>query len=170
MTSSGRNQGPSPFNSQNELPSPEHVLERIRTLTGELSALEAEIYGEIADPEELLERRTTLEQAGAAAVLVDFKAALDQVRSILWFCESGPDKGPDTDHESDFERATEMLRTLAPGRMPETKKLEQRMIEQRMVEQKKESGSFFERLDRVIDNYMQQGPALRKVAAGRSKA
>jgi len=165
MTSSGRNQGPSPFNSQNELPSPEHVLDRIRTLTGELSALEAEIYGEIADPEELLERRTTLEQAGAAAVLVDFKAALDQVRSILWFCESGPDKGPDTDHESDFERATEMLRTLAPNRMPENKKLEQRM-----VEQKKESGSFFERLDRVIDNYMQQGPPLRKVAAGRSKA
>jgi len=165
MTSSGRNQGPSPFNSQNELPSPEHVLERIRTLTGELSALEAEIYGEIADPEELLERRTTLEQAGAAAVLVDFKAALDQVRSILWFCESGPDKGPETDHESDFERATEMLRTLAPGRMPDHKKLEQKM-----VEQKKESGSFFERLDRVIDNYMQQGPTLRKVAAGRSKA
>jgi len=165
MTSSGRNQGPSPFNSQNELPSPEHVLDRIRTLTGELSALEAEIYGEIADPEELLERRTTLEQAGAAAVLVDFKAALDQVRSILWFCESGPDKGPETDHESDFERATEMLRTLAPGRMPEHKK-----PEQKMVEQKKESGSFFERLDRVIDNYMQHGPPLRKVAAGRSKA
>jgi hypothetical protein len=49
--------------------------------------------------------------------------------------------------------------------MPDDKKLEQRM-----VEQKKESGSFFDRLDRVIDNYMQQGPTLRKVAAGRSKA
>jgi hypothetical protein len=157
MTSRGQNNGPSPLPFRNDLPSPEHVLERIRTLTGELGALQAEIYGQIADPEELLDRRAMLEQAGSAAVLLDFKAALDQVRSILWFCESGnttTGDGSQSDHERDYARATELLNTMFPNRV---------------VEQTgKESCSFFERLDRVIDNYMQAGVSS-KAHAGRSK-
>lgn len=155
MASGGSN-GPSPLSSRSELPPPEHVLDRIRTITGELHALEAEMYGQITDPAELLERRSLLEQAGAAEVLVDFKTALDQLRSILWFCEAGSpgiageSSPPDREHE--LARATELLRALSPSAFPTHK----------------ESGSFFERLDRVIDGYMQEGVSAKR-PAGRSK-
>lgn len=144
MTSGNGGQKPSPLLFPRDLPSPEHVVERIKTITGELTALEAEIYGQIADPGELLDRRSLLQQAGAAAVLVDFKFALDQLRSILWFCESGTsasngDAG--SARERELARATELLKALSPPGFA--------------ASSAKESGSFFERLDRVIDNYIQ---------------
>ena len=158
MTSSRGKKGSSSPPFQRELPSPEHVVERIRTITGELDALQAEIYGQIADPEELLDRRFSLQQAGAAAVLVDFKAALDQLRSILWFCESGSSASPSgnarADRERELARANELLRALSPPGFTASPT---------------ESGSFFERLDRVIDNYMQEGESSQR-RAGRSKA
>ncbi|HLW53580.1 MAG TPA: hypothetical protein VKW06_12125 [Candidatus Angelobacter sp.] len=143
MKSIGGKRPPSPLPLHNALPSPEHVLERIKTITGELGALKAEIYGQITDPAELLDRRTLLEQAGAAGVLMDFKNALDHLRSILWFCESGnlAPAGDNSGRERELARATELLKALLP---PETAS-------------QKQSGSFFERLDRVIDNYMQEG-------------
>lgn len=153
---SGDSNGASSFSFRSELPSPEHVVERIRTITGELQALEAEMYGQIADPAELLERRSLLEHAGAAEVLVDFKTALDQLRSILWFCEAGSPtiagENSHADRERELARATELLKALAPAEFAA----------------QKESGSFFERLDRVIDSYMQAGISAEK-AASRSK-
>lgn len=143
--------------SRQDLPSAEHVLERIKTLTGELEALQEEVYGEIADPAELLDRRSLLEQAGAAGVLVKFKAALDHLRGILWFCESDgrPENHPPhrTERERELARATELLQALARPAAS--------------VSTRADSGSFFERLDRVIDTYMQEGSTAQK--AGPSK-
>jgi hypothetical protein len=160
MTSSRAKKGPSSFSFQRELPSPEHVLERIKTLTGELDALQAEIYGQIADPAELLDRRSELDQAGAAAVLENFKTALDHLRSILWFCESGSSTSHHdnvrTDRERELARANELLKALSPAAFTASSQAE--------------SGSFFERLDRVIDNYMQPGVSSKVGHARRSKA
>jgi hypothetical protein len=159
MTSSGGSKPPSPLPFRGDPHSPEHVLERIKTLTAELEALQAEIQGQIAAPAELLDRHSLLEQAGAAGVLVDFKVALDQLRSILWFCESGDAASAGGDvrvvRERELARATELLKALSPpGFAPSSKT---------------ESGSFFERLDRVIDNYMQESSSTRS-AGKRPKA
>ena len=140
--------------SQLELPSAEHVLERIKTLTGELEALQGEIYGQIADPAELLDRRSSLQQAGAANVLEKFKAAIDHLRGILWFCESdGPPANRPThrnERERELARATELLQALSPAGS---------------VAARVESGSFFERLDRVIETYMQEATAEQKAGS-----
>jgi uncharacterized membrane protein YccC len=141
-----------------ELPSPEHVLDRIRTITGELDALRAEIYGQTTDPGELLARRALLEHAGASAVMDKFKASLDHLRSILWFCAADvcdSRLSPDlrSDRERQLARAAELLNALAPAGFPPASTRE---------------GSFFERLDRVIDNYMEAFPQQKP--GRRSKA
>lgn len=158
MKTRGESKGLSTAPLRNELPSPEHVLERIRTITGELDALRAEIYGQIDDPAELLKRRSLLEQAGSAGVLVNFKLALDELRSILWFCDSRvPMSSNDTctDRDRELARASELLKALStPGPSASSQA---------------QSGSFFERLDRVIDNYMQERASPRNPVT-RSKA
>lgn len=156
MKSGGGSKPPPSFRC--ELPSPEHVLDRVKTLTGELEALQAEIYGQISEPTELLDRRTLLEQAGAAGVLNSFKFALDQLRSILWFCEGGrgtvSDENMRADRERELARANELLKALSPPGWTSAKAAD--------------SGSFFERLDRVIDNYMEGVTSPKPVR--RSKA
>jgi|SRR5579864_5888149 len=158
MKADGRISGHHNFSHHHELPSPEHVLERIRTVTGELEALKAEIYGQITDPGELLARRALLEHAGASAVLDRFKASLDHLRGILWFCaadfsNSGLSGDLRRDRERQLARATELLNALAPAGFAPASTRE---------------GSFFERLDRVIDNYMEAFPQQKH--GRRSKA
>lgn len=159
MQADGRISGHPNLSEHHELPSAEHVLERIKTITGEMEALQGEIYGQITDPGELLARRSLLEQAGSAVVMEKFKASLDHLRSILWFCTDEATDSPrsahaGTDRERQLARATELLNALAPGGFPPSSA--------------HESGSFFERLDRVIDNYMEESP--RHTFSRRSKA
>lgn len=158
MNADGRISGHPTSSMRHELPSPEHVLERIKTITGELEALQGEIYGQITDPSELLARRSLLEHAGSALVMEKFKISLDHLRSILWFCADGTADSPRSayladDRERQLARAAELLNALAPGGFPPASA--------------HESGSFFERLDRVIDNYMEEFP---RHPHGRSKA
>lgn len=153
MKADGGISGHHNFPVRHELPSPEHVLERIRTITGELEALQAEIYGQITDPGELLARRATLERAGASGVIDQFKSSIDHMRSILWFCDSRQSDALH-DHQRQLARATELLNALAPQGFPPASA--------------QDSGSFFERLDRVIDNYVEAFPHTRH--SRRSKA
>lgn len=156
--SQGRSQFPA---RAKQLPSVEHVLERIKTLTGELQAAQSEIYGQISEPAELMERRSLLEDAGAARVLEQFRTALDHIRGILWLCmeaeaEAATGAGAgDPRRNRELARANRLLRALStPSGLPAGDPL-------------REPVSFFDRLDRVIDTYIQDGGTLRAQSHGK---
>lgn len=130
----------------------EHVLERIKTLTAELQAVQADIYGQATDPAEMLARRMILEHQGSAQVLEEFRAALDQIRNILWLCTEEAAANPaNRQRRHQLARAGALLRTLSADSRAETSPLRH---------QTRETVSFFDRLDRVIDNYMQEGGSI----------
>jgi hypothetical protein len=130
----------------------EHFLERIKTLTTELEAVQADIYGQASDPAEMLERRMMLEHAATAQVLHEFRAALDRIRNMLWLCTEETSADPDNRQKRhQLARAGALLRNLSPGAHTEAGTLPR---------QTREAVSFFDRLDRVIDSYMQEGGAI----------
>src|SRR4029077_6532933 len=126
------------------------VLHRIQAITKELGTIQAEMHSQLTDPagakiSKLLEDNT------AALVLNNFKAELDQLRRILWFySEEAAGKpavtGMDEEQQAQsVQRVTELLRALSPPPATSAAALAG-----------EESGSFFERLNLVIDNYMQE--------------
>lgn len=130
----------------------EHVLERIRILTAELQAVQADIYGQAADPAEMLARRMILEHEASGQVLEEFRAALDQLRNMLWVYTEEAAANPDNrQRRHQLARAGALLRTSSAGSQAESTPLRR---------QTRETVSFFDRLDRVIDNYMQEGGTI----------
>jgi hypothetical protein len=124
------------------------VLRRIQKITRELEAIQAEMHDHLAVPAAHRQARL-LEDSAAVEVLNHFKAELDQLRRILWFyVEEAAGKGSpsaDPEHQaSRLESVTEQARTLAS--QPKTQPT--------LMHQ--ESGSFFDRLNLVIDAYMQE--------------
>src|SRR5262249_1316486 len=103
------------------------------------------------------------EDTTAADVLNHFKAELDQLRRILWFYieEAAGQPVVGMDHEQQakrLQRVTELLRALSPqpgitsaANCPPS------------------SGSFFERLNLVIDSYMQEKPPAESKPAKRTQ-
>jgi hypothetical protein len=127
----------------------QHVLERIKTLTAELQAVQADIQDQASEPAEMLARRMVLEHQESAQVLEEFRATLDQIRSVLWVYT--PEAGLDPVHRhrrQRFGRGEAGLRTLPSDSRAENAA---------MRSQTRDAVSFFDRLDRVIDNYMQAG-------------
>jgi len=129
----------------------EHVLERIQTLTAELQAVQTEIDGQVSDPAEVLARRTILQHQESAQVLEQFRTALDQIRSVLWLCAAEAADFADPQRRHQLARAGAMLRSLSAGSSAQASTSHR---------QPRETVSFFDRLDRVIDNYMQEGGSL----------
>jgi hypothetical protein len=148
-TFKGRTKSP----SESESLSPaEHLIERIRTLTTELEAVQADIYGQAADPAEMLARRMILEHEATTQVLEEFRAALDRIRNVLWLCTEEAAANPGNPQKRrQLARAGALLRTLSSESAAETAP---------MRRQTRETVSFFDRLDRVIDNYMQEGGSI----------
>jgi hypothetical protein len=137
----------------------EHVLERIKTLTTELEAVQADIYSQARDPAEMLARRMMLEHAATAQVLEEFRAALDRIRSVLWLCTEEAAADPDNPQKRhQLARAGALVRTLSSDSRAESSTLRS---------QTRETVSFFDRLDRVIDNYMQEGGTIANRALGK---
>lgn len=120
------------------------VLERIQTMTRELEAVQAEMHRQLSEPASDHKSRF-FEDSTAVEVLSRFKAELDQLRRILWFyieeAAQKPAAGMDQEQARRLERVTGLLSALSP--QPDMPMTEQ-------------SGSFFERLNVVIDNYMQE--------------
>jgi hypothetical protein len=126
------------------------ILERIQTITHELGAIQAEMEDQLADPVRS-RNGSFLADSTAQEALNLFKAELDQLRRILWFyieeAARGPLGGADKEQQTRrIEHFTGLLRALSPQNTAPLAPLEQ-------------SGSFFERLNVVIDTYMQKKPA-----------
>jgi hypothetical protein len=126
----------------------DHILKRIKIVTRELEAIQSDIYdkvsaGRINDPK-------LRDDSVAARVLSEFKAALDQLRTMLWLCtEHTPETAEDAlERGQRLARTTEMLRSLAPH------------SQSGVQSSAREPSSFFDRLDRVIDNYVEGGGTL----------
>ena len=121
------------------------VLDRIQTITRELEALQTEMHNQLTEP--VGDKKSGLfEDSTAIQVLSHFKAELDQLRRILWFyieeAAQKPPTGMDPEQAHRLERVTGLLRALSP--------------QPNIAPTGEQSGSFFERLNLVIDNYMQE--------------
>lgn len=137
----------------------EDVLERIQSLTAELQSVQAEIYEHVGDSAEMMPRHSLLEDRGSALVFEQFRAALDQIRSVLWLCAEETDPGashPQRRHQ--LARAQALLRALSTH---------SRGADDALRHQARETVSFFDRLDRVIDSYMQEGGTIANPPPGK---
>jgi len=131
------------------------VLHRIRNISGELEAIQAEMHSVLTQRTHENKVAPLFEDADAVQVLNEFKAELDQLRRILWFyIEDAAGKSAAAAPEQQAERllrVNELLRALSPKPAP-TATVEYRP-----------SASFFERLDVVIDTYMQEKKPVAQV-------
>jgi hypothetical protein len=135
------------------------VLESIRNITQELEDLQAEIYGRMGGPAELLQGFSMRERDTAERSLSDFRLALDQLRYVLWL-SSEPSTGK-TDSPANVPesgRLTEVRVTPAPRRDSAS-----------LPSDSPTSASFFDRLDVVIEAYMNNNIPAHSSARKRPK-
>lgn len=135
----------------------DHVLERIRIITRELENIQSEIYGRVSTSGQP-DTPGLADDAASVRVLDQFRATLDQVRNMLWLCiEAEKTRGEQRDRH--LAQAAALLRALSPSGpatsspAPATRSSLRESGTQGPV-------SFFERLDRVIDNYVEGGGTL----------
>ena len=153
MKSTGTTLGRSTIHSwQGASPAKKAILERIQKVTRELEALQGEMHTQLAEVSKQTSASQFFENNKAQQVLHNFKAELDQLRRILWFYieETTAKVAAGTDPEQQSKRiqqVTELLRVFAApsaNTQSSAEKTEER------------PASFFERLDAVIDTYMQE--------------
>jgi len=131
------------------------VLHRVKEITAALESLQAEMHSSLAETEEAYKNPPFFEDADAVRALTHFKAELDQLRRILWFYieeatgKSGPDMDPEQKNRR-LQRITDLLGALAPQPAAPSETPAQ------------QSGSFFERLDQVIDVHMRDKTPITK--------
>ncbi|MFI5104067.1 MAG: hypothetical protein ACHP79_03995 [Terriglobales bacterium] len=133
----------------------DRVLERIKNINWELEALYSELR--LAGPEAAVAKQFFGENAAAIQVLGHFKTALDRLRRTVWACLEDGDASPKAQEREQamrLQRVTEVMRKLSP--QPDIPAVTQ-------------SGSFFERLNLVIDNYIETRP-LRSTPPKSGKA
>jgi hypothetical protein len=132
------------------------VLERMRALTRELAAIQAEMHSHLAGAM-AGSKGSLLEDAEALPAVNDLKAELDQVRRILWFYIEEAARKPLAGADQQGERIQPAPRALvaqSSGPLAGA-----------------EPGWFFDRLNLVIDSYMQQKkPVAAESTALRAQA
>lgn len=125
------------------LPFNRSIMDRVENITWELQSVYVQIQSQADQFVALSQQRPSSETAADLRVLARFKAALDQLRQSLWLKLIDVPMPPQSAHAGDrsarLKRAVEALsRELSP----------------RAVNAEPEPGSFFERLEVVIDSYM----------------
>ena len=129
------------------------VLERIKTITRELEAIQAEMHGQLTESADNKISRF-FEDSTAVQVLSHFKAELDQLRRILWFyIEAAAQETPtgmDQEQARRLERVTGLLRALSP--QPNIAPVGEPPLRLEQI--------------KTVDNYMQE----KKPVAAESKA
>jgi hypothetical protein len=128
----------------------DHILERIRVITRELEVIQSEIYSRVAEPG--VEKAGLLDDATATQVLGQFRTALDHARNILWLCTEATGTAG-TPRERKLAQAAALLQAMTPGAQASCSSPARVVGEQAPA-------SFFDRLDRVIDNYVEDGGTL----------
>jgi hypothetical protein len=140
------------------------VLHLMKGITAELESLQAVMHGYLATAEGEYKKGLFFADADAMQVLNHFKAELDQLRRILWFYLEGTAGNPGLDVDQELktrrlQRITELLGALAPQPAASAAGAGQ------------ESGSFFERLNQVIDVHMRdKTPITQSSLAKRRKS
>jgi hypothetical protein len=139
------------------------LVHRIKTITGEIHSIQAEMHGQLNEPASDNKLARFFEDENAVQSLNDFKAELDQLRRILWFyieqASVQPSAAMNTEQQDTrLQRVNELLRTLAPAARSTI-----------TGETIQPSVSFFERLDVVIDTYMQEKKPVAQVKAKAAK-
>ena len=121
----------------------ESILRQVRKLTGELQALQNELYRELSEEDGTRRENSILRQSPACDQLKSLQTAADQLRRVLWFYLDLESQhlAHDTAH-SEFGTTEEWLRHESQH--------EACLSEQGPME----PGSFFERLNLAIDGYM----------------
>jgi hypothetical protein len=154
MTPHNRNKGPLSFPGRTD-----HVLERIRIITRELENIQSEIYSR-ASTSNQPDNPGLADDAASVRVLEQFRATLDQVRNLLWLCtEAEKTKGELRDRH--LAQAAALLRALAPSNSGTSSSAPPSSSASSRREQVTQGPvSFFDRLDRVIDNYVEGGGTL----------
>ena len=140
------------------------LVNRIKTITDEIHSIQAEMHNQLNEPASGSRVAKLFEDENAVQVLNDFKAELDQLRRILWFyieqASIRPSAAMDTEQQDKrLQRVNELLRALAP---PSTSAI--------AGQKTQPSVSFFERLDVVIDTYMQEKKPVAQAKAKAAKA
>ena len=139
------------------------LVHRIKNITAEIHSIQAEMHGQLNEPASENKLARFFEDENALQSLNDFKAELDQLRRILWFyieqASAQPSAAMNTEQqETRVQRVNELLRTLAPAKSTITGETIQPSV------------SFFERLDVVMDTYMQEKKPVVQVKAKAAKA
>jgi hypothetical protein len=139
------------------------LVHRIKNITGEIHSIQAEMHGQLNEPGSENKLAKFFEDESAVQSLNNFKAELDQLRRILWFYleQASAQPSPINNEQQDtrLQRVNELLRTLAPAAKS--------AIAGQTVQP---SVSFFERLDVVMDTYMQEKKPVVQVKAKAAKA
>ena len=138
------------------------LMHRIKNITGEIHSIQAEMHGELNEPASGGRLARFFEDENAIQLLNDFKAELDQLRRILWFYIEHASVQPSAvmDNEQQhqrLQRVNELLRALTPPTKPAI-----------AGETLQPSISFFERLDVVIDTYMQEKKPVAQAKAAKA--
>jgi hypothetical protein len=130
----------------------DHILERIRILTRELEVIQGEIYSRLGEGP-ISQRSGLLGDTTATQVFSQFRTALDHARHMLWLCtEAAGTAGSQRDRK--LAQAAALLQALTPsGSQLSSPSATRGLVAQAPV-------SFFDRLDRVIDNYVEDGGNL----------
>jgi hypothetical protein len=117
------------------------LLQRLKTATQELQNLQSELCGALAH-----EDGSAKKQFGELLLCEDLKAlkaTVDQLRRILWFYFENPvvfeNSAPDSANAPNLQQATKPMHKLIP----------------QQAEHIAQPGSFFDRLNLVIEGYMQ---------------
>ena len=118
----------------------DRLLQRVKAVTHELEAIQNEMCAELADSDGTRRKNAFAPDSAAGADIHLFKTVVDQMRRILWFYTGDATLGSHAESP-----------LTAP---PVAEKLSEQLSDSKM-----ESGSFFERLNVVIDGYIQAAPA-----------
>jgi hypothetical protein len=162
MTPHNRNKGRLTFPARAD-----HVLQRIKIITRELENIQAEIYGRVSEGDPA-ESPGLVDETASTQVLGQFRATLDQVRNMLWLCTEaageGATKTRGVQRDRQLAQATVLLRALARSGAGTSSSAPASSSSSSSSSMRESSGpgpvSFFDRLDRVIDNYVEGGGTL----------
>jgi hypothetical protein len=122
----------------------ESILNQVKKLTRELHVLQNELYRELGEEDGSRRRQSPLSAAPARDDLMVLKTAADQLRRVLWFYLQDSSNASDPVASSEILELSEPLVLQEPFAQAGASNLSSSA-----------PSSFFERLNLVIDGYMQ---------------